>query len=73
MTRQNTEFISTKNSPSEIFKMPLVKIDVIKGTRTREEIEKLGATIQQVMIKCFGAPRRDRYQAVISASHTHYT
>ncbi|QKX56943.1 uncharacterized protein TRUGW13939_04051 [Talaromyces rugulosus] len=44
--------------------MPLVKIDVIKGTRTREEIQKLGATIQRVMIEHFGAPRRDRYQIV---------
>jgi phenylpyruvate tautomerase PptA (4-oxalocrotonate tautomerase family) len=48
--------------------MPLVKIDVIKGTRTREEIQKLGATIQRVMIEHFGAPRRDRYQVTISGS-----
>lgn len=52
--------------------MPLVKVDVIKGTRTREEIKKLGAIIQQVMIEHFGAPRRDRYQAIISGFHAHH-
>ncbi|KAH8696425.1 Tautomerase/MIF superfamily [Talaromyces proteolyticus] len=44
--------------------MPLVKIDLIKGVRTREGIQKLSATIQQVMIESFSAPKQDRYQII---------
>jgi phenylpyruvate tautomerase PptA (4-oxalocrotonate tautomerase family) len=42
--------------------MPLVKIDVIKGQRTPEELRKLADTVQQVLLDDFDAPPRDRYQ-----------
>lgn len=42
--------------------MPLVKIDIVKGARTRDEIKKLAASIQEVMIEHFAAPKLDRYQ-----------
>ncbi|OBT41106.1 hypothetical protein VE00_08538 [Pseudogymnoascus sp. WSF 3629] len=44
--------------------MPLVNIDILKGARTREEIKKLAASIQEVMIEHFAAPKLDRYQIV---------
>lgn len=42
--------------------MPLVKIDLIKGTRKPEEIKQLADIVQQVMLGHFNAPERDRYQ-----------
>lgn len=42
--------------------MPLVKIDLIKGVRTPQEIKRLADVVQQVMLKHFNAPPRDRYQ-----------
>lgn len=42
--------------------MPLVKIDLIKGVRTPQEIKKLADVVQQVMLDHFNAPKRDRYQ-----------
>lgn len=42
--------------------MPLVKIDVIKGQRTPEELRRLADTVQQVLLDDFDAPPRDRYQ-----------
>ncbi|KAH8598687.1 Tautomerase/MIF superfamily [Bisporella sp. PMI_857] len=44
--------------------MPLVKIDVVKGVRSSEEIKKLANIVQQVMLNHFNAPERDRYQIV---------
>ncbi|KUJ23068.1 Tautomerase/MIF [Mollisia scopiformis] len=44
--------------------MPLVKIDIIKGIRTPQEIKKLADVIQQVMLEKFNAPPRDRYQII---------
>ncbi|OBT63068.1 hypothetical protein VE03_07431 [Pseudogymnoascus sp. 23342-1-I1] len=44
--------------------MPLVKIDIVKGARTREEIKKLAASIQKVMVDNLGAPELDHYQIV---------
>jgi phenylpyruvate tautomerase PptA (4-oxalocrotonate tautomerase family) len=42
--------------------MPLVKFNLIKGTRSSEEIKKLADVIRQVMLSHFNAPERDRYQ-----------
>ncbi|KAK7746028.1 hypothetical protein SLS53_002750 [Cytospora paraplurivora] len=42
--------------------MPLVKIDLIKGVRTPEEIRKLADVVQEVLLELFAAPPRDRYQ-----------
>ena len=42
--------------------MPLVKIDVIKDQRSREELRILADVIQQVLLDHFHAPPRDRYQ-----------
>ncbi|ROW01837.1 hypothetical protein VPNG_07778 [Cytospora leucostoma] len=44
--------------------MPLVKIDLIKGVRTPEEIRKLADVVQEVMLELFAAPPRDRYQII---------
>lgn len=41
--------------------MPLVKIDIIKGVRSPEEIKKLADVVQEVMLQKFNAPPRDRY------------
>lgn len=43
--------------------MPLVKIDMIKGVRSPEEIKKLADIVQEIMLDKFAAPPRDRYQA----------
>lgn len=50
--------------------MPLVKIDMIKGVRTPEEIKKLADVVQEIMLALFAAPPRDRYQ-VITVSPFH--
>ncbi|KAH0302377.1 hypothetical protein KCU74_g18295, partial [Aureobasidium melanogenum] len=42
--------------------MPLVKIDMIKGVRSPEEIKKLADVVQEIMLAKFAAPPRDRYQ-----------
>ncbi|KAI9372173.1 Tautomerase/MIF [Aspergillus egyptiacus] len=44
--------------------MPLVKIDLIRGSRTPDQIRSLADTVQQVMLDKFGAPYRDRYQII---------
>ncbi|KAF2087621.1 Tautomerase/MIF [Saccharata proteae CBS 121410] len=44
--------------------MPLVKIDMIKGVRTPEEIKKVADVVQEVMLEKFAAPARDRYQII---------
>lgn len=44
------------------FEMPLVKIDLIKGERSPEEIKKLADVVQDVLIETFAAPTKDRYQ-----------
>ena len=42
--------------------MPLVRVDVIKGQRSNQELRKLADVIQQVLLDTFHAPPRDRYQ-----------
>lgn len=44
--------------------MPLVKIDMIKGVRSPEEIKKLADIVQEIMLDKFAAPARDRYQVL---------
>ncbi|OJK02310.1 hypothetical protein ASPACDRAFT_115068 [Aspergillus aculeatus ATCC 16872] len=44
--------------------MPLVRIDVVKGTRTPDQLQRLANAIQEVMLKHFAAPERDRYQII---------
>ncbi|KAG9527695.1 4-oxalocrotonate tautomerase, partial [Aureobasidium melanogenum] len=44
--------------------MPLVKIDMIKGVRSPEEIKKLADVVQEIMLAKFAAPPRDRYQVI---------
>ena len=44
--------------------MPLVRIDVVEGRRTREELRRLADTVQDVMVEVFAAPPRDRYQVI---------
>jgi phenylpyruvate tautomerase PptA (4-oxalocrotonate tautomerase family) len=44
--------------------MPLVRIDVVEGRRTPEQLRRLADTIQEVMLDVFAAPPRDRYQVL---------
>ncbi|GAB7351117.1 hypothetical protein MBLNU459_g1579t1 [Dothideomycetes sp. NU459] len=44
--------------------MPLVKIDMIKGVRTPEQIKKLADVVQEIMLDKFAAPPKDRYQVI---------
>ena len=44
--------------------MPLVRIDVVEGRRTAEQLRLLADTVQEVMLDVFAAPPRDRYQIV---------
>lgn len=58
------------NTPSTCHQtdtMPLVKIDMIKGVRTPEEIKKLADVVQEIMLALFAAPPRDRYQVTRTA------
>jgi phenylpyruvate tautomerase PptA (4-oxalocrotonate tautomerase family) len=42
----------------------LVRIDVVEGRRTAEQLRLLADTVQEVMLDVFAAPPRDRYQVV---------
>ncbi|HYH26823.1 MAG TPA: tautomerase family protein [Blastococcus sp.] len=44
--------------------MPLVRIDVVEGRRTPEQLRLLADTIQEVMLDVFAAPPGDRYQVI---------
>ncbi len=44
--------------------MPLVRIDVVEGRRTPEQLRAFADTVQEVMLDVFAAPPRDRYQVV---------
>jgi phenylpyruvate tautomerase PptA (4-oxalocrotonate tautomerase family) len=44
--------------------MPLVRIDVVEGRRTPEQLRRLADTVQDVMHDVFAAPPRDRYQVL---------
>jgi phenylpyruvate tautomerase PptA (4-oxalocrotonate tautomerase family) len=44
--------------------MPLVRIDVVEGRRTPEQLRLLADTVQAVMLEVFAAPPRDRYQVL---------
>jgi phenylpyruvate tautomerase PptA (4-oxalocrotonate tautomerase family) len=44
--------------------MPLVRIDVIEGRRTPEELRRLADAVQEVVLDVFAAPPRDRYQVI---------
>ena len=44
--------------------MPLVRIDVLEGRRTPEELRRLADTVHEVMLDDFAAPPRDRYQVL---------
>jgi len=44
--------------------MPLVRIDVVEGRRTPEQLRLLADTVQEVMLDVFAAPPRDRYQLI---------
>ncbi len=44
--------------------MPLVRIDVLEGRRTPEQLHRLADTVQEVMLDVFAAPPRDRYQVL---------
>lgn len=52
--------------------MPLVRIDLVKGVRSPDEIRELANVVQEVMRKHFNAPERDRYQvSIIHANDIH--
>ena len=44
--------------------MPLVRIDVVEGRRSPEQLRLLADTVQDVMLDVFAAPPRDRYQVI---------
>ena len=44
--------------------MPLVRIDVVEGRRTPEQLRRLADAVQEVMLGVFAAPPRDRYQVI---------
>ncbi len=44
--------------------MPLIRIDVVDGRRTPEQITHLLDTLHAEMVAAFGVPQRDRYQIV---------
>jgi phenylpyruvate tautomerase PptA (4-oxalocrotonate tautomerase family) len=44
--------------------VPLVRIDVVEGRRSAEELRLLADTVQEVMLDVFSAPPGDRYQVI---------
>src|SRR3954453_19033902 len=55
---------SRRRSPAEGVPVPLVRIDVVEGRRTREELRRLADTVQDVMLEVFAAPPRGPYQVI---------
>jgi len=51
--------------------MPLVRIEMIRGVRTPEEIVRLADVVQEVLLKTFNAPPRDRYQVSFQSLSKH--
>lgn len=45
-------------------KMPLIKLDIIKGSYPTDQIKQILEISYQVMLKAFDAPKGDRYQLV---------
>jgi phenylpyruvate tautomerase PptA (4-oxalocrotonate tautomerase family) len=43
---------------------PLVRIDVVEGRRSPEELRLLADTVQDVVLDVFAAPPGDRYQVI---------
>ena len=44
--------------------MPLIRIDVMAGRRTPEQLRTLADTIHEVVLDTMAAPDRDRYQII---------
>ena len=44
--------------------MPLVRIDVVEGRRTPEQLRRLADAVQDVVLDVFAAPPGDRYQVI---------
>jgi phenylpyruvate tautomerase PptA (4-oxalocrotonate tautomerase family) len=44
--------------------VPLVRIDVVEGRRSPEQLRRLADTVQEVVLDVFAAPPGDRYQVV---------
>jgi phenylpyruvate tautomerase PptA (4-oxalocrotonate tautomerase family) len=44
--------------------VPLVRIDVVEGRRSPEQLRLLADTVQDVLLDVFAAPPRDRYQVI---------
>jgi phenylpyruvate tautomerase PptA (4-oxalocrotonate tautomerase family) len=44
--------------------VPLVRIDVVEGRRSPEQLRRLADTVQEVMLDVFAAPPGDRYQVI---------
>ena len=44
--------------------MPLIRIDVVEGRRSPEELRLLADTVQEVVLDVFAAPPGDRYQVI---------
>jgi phenylpyruvate tautomerase PptA (4-oxalocrotonate tautomerase family) len=44
--------------------VPLVRIDVVEGRRSPEQLRLLADTVQEVLLDVFAAPPRDRYQVI---------
>jgi phenylpyruvate tautomerase PptA (4-oxalocrotonate tautomerase family) len=44
--------------------VPLVRIDVVEGRRSPEELRLLADTVQEVVLDVFAAPPGDRYQVI---------
>ena len=49
--------------------MPLVNIDIVKGSRSPQQIRKLADTIHHVLIEHFNAPKKDRYVGHVYYEH----
>jgi hypothetical protein len=45
--------------------MPLVRIDIVKGVRSPDQVKKLADVVQRVLLDHFNAPPRDRYQVCL--------
>jgi phenylpyruvate tautomerase PptA (4-oxalocrotonate tautomerase family) len=50
--------------PPEESAVPLVRIDVVEGRRSPEQLRRLADAVQEVMLDVFAAPPGDRYQVI---------
>lgn len=44
--------------------MPLIRIDIIEGQHSNDDISAISRAVHRGLVECFGVPLRDRFQVI---------